>query len=615
MTSYSFPPEFVSDLRTRVDIVELVGDYVSLSKAGVNYKGLCPFHGEKTPSFMVHPGKGIFHCFGCGTGGDAITFLKKIENLSYPETLERLARRAGIDLAPYERSRKSEKEQARARSERENLTRAVAAAQAFFVEQLEKNLSGPVGAYLRKRGISPDQARRFGLGFAPDGWSGLKDELRRAGIREEFALQAGLLAQKAETGRTYDRFRNRLMFPIRDVSGIVVGFGGRILGEGEPKYLNSPESPIFNKRRLLYDLHHARPAIAKSGRALLVEGYMDALALYLRGVDNVVATLGTALSEENVQAVKRYCGRVAVFFDSDRAGRAAAFRALPLFMAAGVMPDIVLLPEGVKDPDELAAGLDDAGLARALERQRPLFDLFLSERGAGLTNYNERLVFLREVIAMAARLPDAGLRGLALRAASESLHLSEEIVLDEYRRLKHRAARAGRGGPEPRPATGPGTSGPASRSMAPEEMILAVLINFPGLGRDIAETYPEQVADADCRRFFAEIMAIEGSGADPGPELLSRLAAGADEQEYERLAARYARLVHLPIGVEDEDTARRVIDDCLFSLKKSSRRALSHDLDRELSQCRDDDKMFELLRRKMELKKEMLLPRVVGRET
>ena len=610
MTSYSFPPEFVSDLRSRVDIVELVGDYVSLTRAGVNYKGLCPFHGEKTPSFMVHPGKGIYHCFGCGVGGDAISFLKKIENLSYPETLERLARRAGIDLTPYERRRGSEKEQARARSERENLTRVVAAAQAFFVRQLEAQLGGAVGAYLKKRGISPDQARRFGLGFAPDAWSGLKDELRRQGLKEDFAVQAGLLIKKEETGRTYDRFRNRLMFPIRDVSGTVVGFGGRILGEGEPKYLNSPESPIFNKRRLLYDLHHARPAIAKSGRALLVEGYMDALALYLRGVDNVVATLGTALSEENVQAVKRYCGRVAVFFDSDRAGRAAAFRALPLFMAAGIMPDIVLLPEGVKDPDELAAGLDDEELARALERQAPLFDLFLSERGQGLTNYNDRLTFLREVVAMVAKLPDAGLRGLALRAASESLHLAEEIVLEEYRRLRRRRGPAGR----ENPAAGSGggsersVSGPASRTMAPEEMILAVLLNYPGLAREVADAYPAQVANPDCCRLFAALLELElGEPAgDPGSELLSRLAVG-DEAEYERLSTLYARLVHLPIGVEDEDTARRVVDDCLFSLKKRSRREMSLDLDRELSQCRDEEKMFELLRRKMELKRELLL--------
>jgi DNA primase len=610
MTSYSFPPEFVSDLRTRVDIVELVGDYVSLTRAGVNYKGLCPFHGEKTPSFMVHPGKGIFHCFGCGAGGDAITFLKKIENLSYPETLERLARRAGIDIAPYERRRGSEKEQARARSERENLTRTVAAAQEFFVRKLEENLRGPVGAYLEKRGISPDQARRFGLGFAPDAWSGLKDELRRRGLSEEFAVQAGLLIRKEETGRTYDRFRNRLMFPIRDVSGVVVGFGGRILGEGEPKYLNSPESPIFNKRRLLYDLHHARPAIAKSGRALLVEGYMDALALYLRGVDNVVATLGTALSEENVQAVKRYCGRVAVFFDSDRAGRAAAFRALPLFMAAGIMPDIVELPAGVKDPDELAAGLDDAGLARALERQVPLFDLFLSERGSGLSNYNDRLAFLREVIAMIVRLPDEGLKGLALRSASESLHLAEEIVLDEYRRLKRRPAPGQRfSGPAdngPAPARPEAASGTAA--MAPEEMILAVVLSYPGLAREIAGSYPELVADHDCRRLFAEILDLgeRGQQDENSPELLARLMLD-DESEYERLAARYARVVQLPIGVEDEDTARRVVNDCLFSLKKRSRRRMSLDLDRELSQCRDEEKMFELLRRKMELKKELLL--------
>ncbi|MCD6292509.1 MAG: DNA primase [Deltaproteobacteria bacterium] len=306
MTSYSFPPEFVSDLRSRIDIVELVGDYVALTKAGVNYKGLCPFHGEKTPSFTVHQGKAIFHCFGCGAGGDAISFLKRIENLSYPETLIRLATRAGIDIAPYERRQGSVAAQARARSERENLERAVACAQNFFVSRLQSNLQGGVGCYLEKRGINPAQAKAFGLGFAPDSWSSLKNELGRQRIDEKVAVAAGLLVQKEGSNRRYDRFRDRLIFPIRDVSGTVIGFGGRSLGDGEPKYLNSPESPIFNKRRLLYDLHHARPAIAKTGSAFLVEGYMDALSLYLRGVDNVIATLGTALSEENVVAVKRY---------------------------------------------------------------------------------------------------------------------------------------------------------------------------------------------------------------------------------------------------------------------------------------------------------------------
>ncbi len=599
MTSYSFPPEFVSDLRARINIVEVVGDYVSLTRAGVNYKGLCPFHGEKTPSFMVHPGKGIFHCFGCGVGGDVISFLRKIENLSYPETLERLARRAGIDITPYERRRGSEQEQARARSERENLTRVVAAAQEFFVRQLESQLGGVAGAYLDKRGISPEQARKFGLGFAPDTWSGLKDELRRRGFKEDFAVRAGLLIRKDETGRTYDRFRNRLMFPIRDVSGTVVGFGGRILGEGEPKYLNSPESPIFNKRRLLYDLHHARPAIARQGCAFLVEGYMDALALYLRGIDNVVATLGTALSGENVQAVRRYTGRVAVFFDNDRAGQAAAFRALPLFMAAGIMPDIVTLPEGVKDPDELAAGLDDADLARALERQTPLFDLFLRQRGAGLENYNDRLGFLREVISMVLQIPDRALRGLALRTTSETLRLAEEIVLDEYRRLRKRPARRFGNGAASAPAPA------ASAPLQPEEIILAALIDYPELVPEVEQEFLARVRSQPCQALFRELAALGGDCDDLGSALLARFAALGDDNE--TLSALYARLVNLAVGIEDLETARRTVNDCLLSLERRDSREQSRSLDQELSQCRDEDRMFEILRRKMELKKKLLV--------
>ena len=608
MTSYSFPPEFVSDLRSRIDIVELVGDYVALTKAGVNYKGLCPFHGEKTPSFTVHQGKAIFHCFGCGEGGDAIGFLKKTENLSYPETLIRLANRAGVDISPYERRRGSVEAQAKARSEREQLEGAVACAQIFFARNLQNNLNGNVGNYLRKRGIDPLQAKTFGLGFAPDAWSALKDEMGRQGIDERVAVAAGLLVQKEGSNRRYDRFRDRLIFPIRDVGGTVIGFGGRSLGDGEPKYLNSPESPIFNKRRLLYDLHHARPAIAKAGSAFLVEGYMDALSLYLRGVDNVIATLGTALSEENVAAVKRYTSKVAIFFDNDRAGKAAAFRSLPLFMAVGIMPDIVLLPDAVKDPDQLAAGLDDQALQQALTRQTSLFDFCLQEKGAGLDGYNDRLQFLREVLEMILRLPDDPLRGMALRATAESLRLAEEIVLDEYRRIRqHRQQYPARGGDRFSAAPEGGSvkklfSQSVSRTGSqPEEMILATFLTYPQLHDEFANDYLDLVENPDCCSLCRELAQCDGSG--DAKALLQQLSSS---REGETLCSLYARLVHLPAPAEDLEVARKVVCDCLLSLRKRQGHEQARNLDRELTQCRDEEQMFALLRQKMEIKKRLM---------
>lgn len=596
MTSYSFPPEFVADLRARVDIVSLVSDYVALTKAGANYKGLCPFHGEKTPSFTVHEGKGIFHCFGCGVGGDAIGFLKRVENLSYPETLIRLATRTGIDISPYERRRGSLKEQEKVRSERENLSNAVACAQNFFTRLLQDNLNGAVGAYLKKRGITPVAARKFGLGFAPDAWSALKEEFQRQRISESVAVAAGLLVRKESTNRTYDRFRDRLMFPIRDVSGTVIGFGGRSLGDGEPKYLNSPESVIFNKRRLLYDLHHARPAIGKIGSAFLVEGYMDALSLYLRGIDNVVATLGTALSEENVVAVKRYTRKVAVFFDNDKAGQAAAFRSLPLFMAVGIMPDIVRLPEGVKDPDQLAAGLDDAGLEQALTRQMSLFDLFLQEKGASLAAYSDRLQFLRQVIEMIIRLPDEPLRGMALRTTAESLHLAEEIVLDEYRRLRQNP----RFRREERPQTE--TSGAVVRTpvASPDEIVLATFLLYQDLLEEFGEDYQALVENRDCARFFQEFKQWCASG---NCDLLQHLVGSGED---ETLVSLYARLLHLPAPAEDLGVARKVVSDCFMSLRKRQGNVVGRDLDRALTQCHDEEQMFALLRQKMELKKRLM---------
>ncbi|MBN2706465.1 MAG: DNA primase [Deltaproteobacteria bacterium] len=610
MTSYFFPPEFVNDLRARIDIVELIRDYVALTQAGVNFKGLCPFHSEKTPSFTVHQGKGIFHCFGCGVGGDAIAFLKRIENLSYPETLVRLATRAGIDISVYEQRRGSAEEQARARSEREKLSQAVAAAHAFFVRQLHDNLSGKAGHYLAKRGITPAQAKNFGLGFAPDTWSGLKDELRRRKVAEAVAVRAGLLVLKEGGGHCYDRFRDRLIFPIRDVSGQVIGFGGRSLGEAEPKYLNSPESPLFNKRRLLYDLHHARSAIAMQGMAFLVEGYMDALSLYLRGIDNVVATLGTALSEENVAAVKRYTSRVAVFFDNDKAGRAAAFRALPLFMGVGVMPEIVLLPEGVKDPDQLARGLDRPGLIRALACRNSLFDLYLEERGAVLNAYNDRLQFLTQVLEMIMRLPDDSLRGMALRSVAEKLRIAEEIVLDEYRRIRQRRPFPG-ADQFGAAARFPGESAEAGQrasslsvvipktAVSPEEIILAALLRYPQLRREVAGEYLEIVENPSCLRFFEVLAGYEDDCENV--DWLGRLsAAGEDDDE---LGSLYARLVHLPVQAEDVEIARKVVGDCLYSLRRRLARDTGRSLDRELLGCRDEERMFALLRRKMELKK------------
>ena len=604
MTSYSFPPEFIADLRARVDIVSLVSDYVALTKAGVNYKGLCPFHGEKTPSFTVHEGKGIFHCFGCGVGGDAISFLKRIESLSYPETLVRLATRTGIDISPYERRRGTLKEQEKTRSERENLSNATACAQKFFARLLEENINGQVGNYLKKRGISPKAAQKFGLGFAPDAWSALKDEFQHRQIPESVAVAAGLLVRKEGTNRTYDRFRDRLMFPIRDVSGTVIGFGGRSLGDGEPKYLNSPESAIFNKRRLLYDLHHARSAIGKAGSAFLVEGYMDALSLYLRGVDNVVATLGTALSEENVSAVKRYTRKVAVFFDNDKAGQAAAFRSLPLFMAVGIMPDIVLLPEGIKDPDQLAVGLDDVGLQQALTRQMSLFDLFLREKGASLAAYSDRLQFLRQVIEMIIRLPDEPLRGMALRATAESLHLAEEIVLDEYRRLRQnpRMQRESRSHNEAAGTASAGSSRASTQPQAasPDEIVMATFLLYQELLEEFGNDYQVLVENPGCARLFQELMQWRASG---NCDFLQQLAGSGED---DTLSSLYARLLHLPAPAEDLDVARKVVSDCFVSLRKRKGNEAGRDLDRALTMCQDEEQMFALLRQKMELKKRLM---------
>ena len=324
----SYAPGLLDEIRAGVDIVEIVGRFVNLRKSGQNYKGLCPFHGEKTPSFMVNPKKGIFHCFGCGVGGDAFGFLMRQDRLSFPEAVRALAKQANVTL-PEDRGPRAPD------SGREELFRVMDLAAGFYTERLWTAGGERARAYLDERGIAPEVARRFGLGWAPEGWDVLLGALKAQGVAEDTLVAAGLVVPRENRPGVYDRFRGRLLFAIRDLQGRVVAFGGRGFGDEQPKYLNSPETPLYSKGSLLYAADLARDTIRERNRALIVEGYVDCLMAHQYGFTETVAALGTAFTATQLAVLRRYCDEVVTFFDADAAGRKAAERAEELLEPTG----------------------------------------------------------------------------------------------------------------------------------------------------------------------------------------------------------------------------------------------------------------------------------------
>ncbi|MCR4817815.1 MAG: DNA primase [Fretibacterium sp.] len=358
-------------IKERLDIVDVIGDRVRLRRAGRSYVGLCPFHNEKTPSFHVSQEKQNYHCFGCGRGGDIFTFVMETEGLDFPQALELLAARAGVTLTKKAGKKKLEG----------NLYEVTDLAAQFFSAQLRAPEGAAGRAYMERRALTPQDAARFGLGWSSSSWDSLLRHLREAGVNDRQALAAGL-AVEGQRGGLYDRFRGRLMFPIRDIAGRVIAFGGRLVdGEGA-KYINSPEGEIYSKRRTLYLLHEARNAIRERGRSILVEGYMDALRLHLCGFTETVASLGTSLTEDQARLLKRFSDRCYICYDSDAAGQEATIRGMYILQSLGLDVQVISLPSG-KDPDELltaASGSADPAARRerlnsfeeAVKNARPL---------------------------------------------------------------------------------------------------------------------------------------------------------------------------------------------------------------------------------------------------
>lgn len=431
----------VEQIKALNDIVEVISNYVTLRKAGKNLVGLCPFHSEKTGSFSVSPERQFFHCFGCGTGGDVINFIMRMERLPFVEAVTFLASRAGITLRAADGFREDGPS-----GEREELLDLAKFAEDMFSSWLWDNSIGrEAREYLDARGVQEGVARRLGLGYAPPGWDRLADALGERGVSAPKAVKAGLLIENSQGRRAYDRFRNRLVFPIKELSGRTVGFGGRSLDGSHPKYLNSPESPIYVKGKVLYGLDLAREAVRKSGRIILVEGYMDAISLHQAGFAETAASCGTSLTADHARILARFTDKVVVAYDADTAGRKSALRGLDVLKAAGLSVSVVDLPDGY-DPDSF------------IRREGgPAFEGFLGS-AEGLVDYKIRSVLgnvdsggsegkvkmAAKVVAILAEIESPIEREEHIAKVSQRLGISRDSLTREVQSFEAKAGRLSR---------------------------------------------------------------------------------------------------------------------------------------------------------------------------
>lgn len=534
---------FVSELKTRADIYDVVSDSVQLKKSGANWSGLCPFHAEKTPSFSVNTSKQIFHCFGCGTGGDVISFVMKLEGVSFREALEVLASRYGMQV-PRHNPKKAEL--------RDRLLHILSEAEGFF----RKNLgSDPAArAYLASRGIDGNIAETFAIGSAPNEWRSLSAHLQSRGHSRELMVQAGL-AVRNEKGNHYDAFRGRIIIPIRNLYGKTVAFGGRILSEDQqPKYLNSPQSPVYNKSEILYGLDMAKDHIRTEGLAIVTEGYMDALACHQFGFNNAVATLGTALTPGHARLLKRFTDIVVLIFDGDEAGLRASRKALPLLLCAGVEPRVLVLPDGM-DPDSCLRRKGPGEFRELLRTAPPLVDFLISAviGDSGRTSASRT----SEALAITAEIPNGILRGQTLKLLAERLGIQERYLSEELDRIMSSRRGSSEGGRRPGSDS---AEKPANRSMA-EELLLSSALEDRGMAlRLVQELSADDFQDVSLRPIFVRLeQFINDERAWEMDAIMSGLQDSESRSAFTRLMMQ---------SPSDAGVRERVFRDALESITK-----------------------------------------------
>ena len=573
------PDDKVNEVRERASILEVVSDYVSLRKSGANFQGLCPFHGEKTPSFNVNPGRGIFHCFGCGVGGNAFSFIMKIEGLSFPEAVKFLAKRVGVPIE----DRPPTPQEKRRQDEREALYRVNEQAADYYRRVLVKEPAGEAGRrYLELRGVDEATAEAYRLGFAPDRWDGLTRYLEQKKAPMDAAETLGLIRRK-EGGGYYDTFRNRLLFTISDIQGRLIGFGGRVLDDSLPKYINSPESPIYRKSEVLFGINLAKQAMREQEGVIVVEGYFDHLALHQAGVHHAVATCGTALTGEHLKLLQRYAGKVFTLFDSDSAGAKATCRAMELMLGGALPAFVIELPQG-DDPDSFLKKEGSAAFADRVTKARPMFEWFYRYviQGASTGTVDGKVQVVEELAPRLKKIGNPVERDLYVREIARVLGINERaltrkiggaaVAADEFSR--QRATKK---------------SGTTT-----EDMLLALMGKYPEVAGKVADYGPANLFPIGLLPVAEAIIAQ--SGAEAGIDWGLILDRVASPEERSRLASLFVDERHL----EEIDPAK-AFEQC----RQTRERALLKEedpkaLQRELAQLDPDSERFVEVLKKLD---------------
>jgi DNA primase len=546
-----FSEDIISRVRDSVDIVDLVSGYVSLKKTGKNHTGLCPFHSEKTPSFSVNSDKQIFHCFGCGAGGDVFRFIELQEGLSFPEAVRVLASRAGIHLPANSRSGGQEKQVA---DERKISISIVADAAEYFKNELKGPAGSMARAYLKRRGVTDAVVQDFALGYVKPEWDGLLRHLKHKGYSFAQMEKAGLIVKRSEGEGYYDRFRGRIIFPIRDITGNVIAFGGRVMDDSLPKYLNSSETPLYSKSNTLYCLDMAKESARRQGYFVIVEGYFDAIACHQYGVRNTVATLGTALTEGHLRLMRRFADKLVLIFDPDPAGVKASLRGFDLFMASGVKVNVVSLP-GSDDPDTFLQRNGHDAFAECLRNSVKLMDFVLEQvvKSGLFTSIDDKVQRAEEMLGFIAKIPSGIERDHYLKKTAEALDLDESVLRREIPSVKRGFASKPGGGKESAP--------PLARVHRPkaEEILIHLMLKDEGIARSLEQQLqPKDFTDPLLQRAVQRIFEVLNACDKIDMKALLR----NDDEELNNL------ILHYSVLETDYDDPQKHCRDCIDVIKQ-----------------------------------------------
>ncbi len=591
--------EKVSEIRDRSSILEVVSDYVTLKKTGKNYKGLCPFHAEKTPSFMVNEEKQIFHCFGCGEGGDAFSFLMKVGHFSFPEAVEELAKRYGVKLPSRELSSAQKKEMAQG----EGLFQINQTASDYFHDLLTQRREGEEGRkYISQRGIHQEIITEHRLGYSTDRWNGLVQHLQEKKVSLELAWKLGLIFPKKKVGDPtlqegrrldasgwYDAFRGRILFPIFDLHQRIVGFGGRVIREGQPKYLNSPESSIYHKGEVLYGLPVAKRYAVEKDCVIIAEGYFDLLTLHQYGLKHSVATLGTALTPQHIRTLKRYTNNLMTVFDADPAGVQATLRSLPLFLEEEVTGKTIVLPKG-EDPDGFLRKGNLGDFGKRVERAVPLIDFFFERlmKAHDVKSVEGKVKIAKEGVALLGKIPDKIRRDFYTKALAERLDVKESFL---YEML-------GSSPKESSKARGDAGKSSAERSFPKSEaMIVHLMAQHPEIIPTISKEDVLKDFESPTLQKIAE--ALEELYQKKGGFNLPQALTHIDED----LKGRLSEFALQEDGLEEGDRGK-ILQDCIQKIRERRIKKEKGELQRrikEVDQQHEDRRLDPLLMQKLEL--------------